>query len=123
MGRVTRDEKYRREGMERALRIAKDKGINGLEAELRLRGIINVPCGIGLESINRMKADMNQKIMNSFLILAAATLHDEFEFEQAKLDRFLTRMNEKAECMSEDYCTWDDQIKMLQEETGISFEK
>lgn len=57
--------------------------------------------------------------LDTVLILAAVTLRDTFDFGQKRVQRFVDKFNEKAECIMEDYCTWEDNIKILEEETGI----
>lgn len=42
--RLSREETARRQGMEYALRVAKEKGIEGLEAEIKRRGRTFAPC-------------------------------------------------------------------------------
>ena len=39
-----KEEQARMEGMAQALRIAKAKGIDGLEADLKMRNITGLPC-------------------------------------------------------------------------------
>lgn len=35
--------------------------------------------------------------------------------------RFVDRFNKKAECIMDDYATWEDQIQILKEECGLDF--
>lgn len=44
MSRISKEEQARREGMAQALRIAKKNGIEGLEADLKMRNAIDLPC-------------------------------------------------------------------------------
>ncbi len=48
------EEKARREGMAYALKIAKEKGIEGLEDDLKMRNAINLPIPVSKKSIRRM---------------------------------------------------------------------
>lgn len=48
-----------------------------------------------------------------------ATLHDEFDFGAKRCQRFIERMNLKAECIVDDLATWDDFIGQIREELGI----
>ena len=56
MGR-NKEEQARMEGMAQALRIAKAKGIDGLEADLKMRNITGLPCAVS-------RAAMDECIMN-----------------------------------------------------------
>lgn len=89
MSRISKEEQARREGMAQALRIAKKNGIEGLEADLKMRNAIDLPC--------------------------RATKED--------LDKFSENVDNKAECLAEDYTTWDEQIKIIAEECGIDMEE
>lgn len=109
----------RMEGMAQALRIAKTKGIDRLEADLKMRNITGLPCAVS-------RADMDECIMNikynavdTFTILVAYTLHEKFGFGKTRLDRFIRDFNFQAECLDEDYCTWEDQIEILRQECGL----
>lgn len=51
-----KEERARMEGMAQALRIAKEKGVEGLEEELKMRNIVDLPCAVS-------KAAMNECIM------------------------------------------------------------
>ena len=46
MARMNKEEQARREGMAYAFKIAKERGIDGLEKELRLRNITKLPVAI-----------------------------------------------------------------------------
>jgi len=44
---------------------------------------------------------------------------DEFDFGAKRCQRFIERMNLKAECIVDDLATWDDFIGQIREELGI----
>ena len=46
MAKLSKEEQARREGMSYALRVAREKGIDGLEEELRFRQAYDVPLKI-----------------------------------------------------------------------------
>lgn len=48
--------------------------------------------------------------------------HDEFGFGETQCQRFLDRMNQKAECMIDDFCTWEDYIQTIKEELNINMQ-
>ncbi len=51
MGR-NKEEQARMEGMAQALRTAKEKGIEGLEEEIRMRGITGLPCAVPKKALD-----------------------------------------------------------------------
>lgn len=113
------EEKARREGMAYALRIAKEKGIDGLEDDLKMRNAINLPIPVSKKALEECSINIKNNILDTIMILMVATLHDEFGFGEKRVQRAIDRLNYKAECIGEDYCTWDDQIQTIKEELNI----
>ena len=58
--------------------------------------------------------------LDTMVIIAVATIHDEFEFGAKRCQRFIDRMMLKADCLVEDMATWDDYIKMIKDELNIT---
>ena len=46
-------------------------------------------------------------------------LHEKFGFGRTRLDRFIHEFNFQAECLMDDYFTWEDQIEVLRKECGL----
>lgn len=119
MARLDKEEVARRDGMAYALRIAKEKGIEGLEEEIKYRNITEIPIAIKRDKLNECIENIKLNTIDTILILSAVTLRDEFGFGKARLARFIERFNLKTDCLVEDYCTWDDLRQNLEEECGI----
>lgn len=110
MARMNKEEQARREGMAYALRIAKEKGIDALEEDLKMRNAIGLPVGVDRKALNQFTENVKFNTVDTMVILMAVTLHDE-----RAIDRFMF----KANCLDEDYTTWQEQIEILKEELGI----
>ena len=119
MARLDKEEVARRDGMAYALRIAKEKGIEGLEEEIKYRNITEIPIAIKRDKLNECIENIKLNTIDTILVLSAVTLRDEFGFGKARLARFIERFNLKTDCLVEDYCTWDDLRQNLEEECGI----
>lgn len=119
MARLTKEDKWRREGMSYALRVAEEKGIDGLREDLKLRGAINLPIPVDEKLLNEFAYDIKDNVVNSMLILMAATLHDEFEFGEKRVQRAVDRLLFKASCLTGDYVTWNDIIEDIKQELNI----
>ena len=115
MGR-NKEEQARMEGMAQALRIAKTKGIDGLEADLKMRNITGLPCAVSRAAMDECIMNIKYNVVDTFTILVAYTLHEKFGFGKTRLNRFIHDFNFQAECLDEDYCTWEDQIEILRQE-------
>lgn len=119
MARLDKEEVARRDGMAYALRIAKEKGIEGLEEEIKYRNITEIPIALKRDKLNECIENIKLNTIDTILVLSATTLRDEFGFGKERLARFIERFNLKTECLVEDYCTWDDLRHNLEEECGI----
>lgn len=119
MGKISKEEQARREGMSYALEVAKEKGIDGLEEDLKMRNAINLPVGVSKKALAECSINMKNNILDTVMILMVATLHDEFGFGEKRVQRAIDRLNFKAECIGEDYCTWEDYIQVIKEELNI----
>ena len=122
MAKISKEDKWRREGMSYALRIAEEKGIDGLREDLKLRGAINLPIPIDEKLLNEFVYDIKDNVVNSMLILMAATLHDEFGFGEKRVQRAVDRLLFKASCLTGDYVTWNDIIEDVKQELNIELE-
>lgn len=107
----------RNEGMQFALRIAKEKGIEGLEYECKFRQATNLPTAIQVETARKAFDEIRINIAQLMRILAVATLRDEFGFGYVRLNRFIERFDLKVECITEDYVEWNDLVSAVYEET------
>lgn len=118
---TSKEEQARREGMSYALRVAKEKGIDGLEEELKRRQAYNIPIRISNKELQEFTDNAKNMMLDTILILASVTLHDEFGFGHDRLNRFKERFNFKAECIGDSFTDWQDQIDILREECGLEY--
>lgn len=114
-----KEEQARMEGMAQALRIAKEKGVDGLEADLKMRNITGLPCAVSRSAMDECIRNIKNNVVDTFTILVAYTLHEKFGYGPVRLARFIKEFNFQAECLADDYCSWDDQIDVLREECGL----
>lgn len=119
---TSKEELARREGMSYALKYVKENGIEALENELKRRGAYNIPIRISDKDLKVFTDNAKMMLLDTVLILASMTLHDEFGFGKDRLQRFVKRFNFKAECIGDDYTTWQDQINILKEECGLEYQ-
>ena len=82
----------RTEGMEFALRLVKDKGIEELEKEITL---------------------------DTYSILSVACLCDLWGFGKKRCQQFMDKMAEGAQYLVDDLATWDDYRQAIQERLGF----
>ena len=121
MAKVNKEEQARREGMAYALKIAKEKGIDGLEEELRFRNALRMPIAVDRKECDECVNTIKINVVDTVTIMAAMVLLDEFDFDRDKIQQFTERFNFKTECLLDDYTTWEDQIQILKEERELDY--
>ncbi len=119
MSRLDREEQCRRDGMMYALKIAQQKGVEGLEQEVKMRNICKASLAIPTPALNEFIGEAKACMMDTIMIVAYLTLMDEFGFGSKRLQRFRDRFNLKANCLTDDLVTWDDYINAIKQETGL----
>ena len=119
MSKLSKEECARYSGAEWLLRLAKEKGLDVAEQELTNRGIRNIPLGVTRKDIEDFYRKQKSNIILCMTLIAAATLHDEYDFEVEELNRYINRFNTKADCLCKEYVSWEDLQQIIKEETGI----
>ena len=119
MAKLDKVEQARREGMDYALTIAREKGIEGLEDEIKFRGISKVPIAVSRAAMEEGLAMIKSQTLDCMMLLSAVTLHDEFGFGHKRLGRFIDRLNLKANCTAEGYISWVEHLEILKEECNV----
>lgn len=119
MGKHDKVMRYRTDGMEYALKIAKERGINALEKEVRYRNKTGVSLPVPIEEVNAATAKIKQTTLDAMIILTVAVLHDEFDFGAKECQRFSDRMKKKAEGLADDMVTWEEYIGAIKDELGF----
>lgn len=119
MSRADREEQARREGMAYALNVARERGIDGLEEELKFQNATKIPTAVSREACDLCITKIKENTIDTVIVLMAATLHDEFGFGQKRVQQAINRFEEKAECLTDNYCTWKDHMDAIKDELGI----
>lgn len=109
----------RTEGMEFALRIAKEQGIEELEREVRSRQKTGISLNVTRQELNAMTDKIKKMTLDTFTTLSIASIHDVFGFEEAECRKFMNKMEEGARYLMDDLATWNDYIKAIKDELGM----
>lgn len=81
----------RTEGMELALRIAKDKGIEELEKEVRFRQKTGISLNVTRQELNKASDKIKEMTLDTFTLLSVAALHDVFGFGKQRCERYMKK--------------------------------
>lgn len=120
MGKLEEYMKGRTEGMEFALRLVKDKGIEELEKENKFRNRTGISLNVTRQELNAASGKIKEMTLDTFTILGVAALHDAFGFGEKCCQRFMDKMGEGAEYLMNDLATWKDYISAIKEELGMN---
>lgn len=119
MAKVSKFEAARRDGMAYALKVAKEHGVDALEEEIRYRGITHAPIGMEKETIDAFTERCKRAIFSSMTCLVLMILRDEYGFGKVRGERFIQQFTNKAECLLENFASWEDFRDTIQEEMNI----
>lgn len=119
MSNLKKEEQMRREGMAYALRVAKERGIDGLEEELEKRNATEVPIRISTSQLKEFSQLVKHNVIFYMGVLTKGVLADKFDFDADQLKIFDENLNFRADCLTEDYTTWKDQIDTLNEDFNL----
>ena len=97
MARMSKEEQARREGMAYALRFAREKGLDALEADLKMRNAIDLPLRVSKADLDKFSDNVKYNTVLYVKILMAVTMHDEFGFGNKRIKQMFesstTRLN------------------------------
>lgn len=116
---MTKEEMARREGMAYALRVAKAKGIDGLEEELAFRNATKIPTAVSRNVCNEVIEKIKLNTIDTVLILSVAVLNDEFGFGEKRINHFKESFDRKTDCLCTGYVNWQDFIDDIQARLGV----
>ena len=102
-----------------ALRIAESDGIEGLRKEIKFRGVTGIHTALAKKELDQASKQIKEMTLDTMIVLAVATLHDEFDFGQKRCQRFMDRLELKAGCLIDNLATWPDYIKAIKDEIGL----
>ena len=119
MGKIDEYASGRNDGLLLALKIVEEDGVDALREEIKFRGARGINTAMSKQELNKACTKRKEMTLDTMLTLSVTTLHDEFDFGAKRCQRFIKRMNLKAECIVDDLATWDDFVEQIREELGI----
>lgn len=117
--KISKEEQARRDGMAYALKVAKEKGIDGLEDEIKRRGCSIAPCTIRQKELDELKKNISDNAIVSITAMSAYVLRWKFGFGDKRINRFKDYVNDLADSIVRDYLTVDDILQELKNDYGI----
>lgn len=124
MGKQSKEQLARQQGMAYALRLVQEKGVEALEKEMQMRGIantqgLNIPLGVSREGVQKLVEDIKLNTLDTILIMSLWVMHKEFGFGTKRMNQYTQAFNKEADYLADDFFTWGDLKRQLLEECGI----
>lgn len=119
-----KEEKWRMEGASYALRIAKEKGIDGLEQDLKMRGALHIPMNVPMKALHELYEQLAKRVMDSVKTVAMWTLYEQ-GWKSVRLKRFEEQMDRHSYmCMEldrygENYVKLSDMAREMKDQCGV----
>lgn len=110
----------RNEGIQFALKIAKERGIEALEEEAEFRKTTGIPLKVDREQYKEALTEMYNKIVDTIMTVTLAALNREYDMGSKRLNRFLTRFDFIFECLEDpDNVTLKEIAENLEDEAKL----
>ena len=106
-------------GMDRALRLAKNEGIEALEKEVGFRNNSGIHTRLTTKEIDVGLQDIKELTIKTVTTMAVAVLYGEFGFDEKKLQEFLETFEKAAVDLNNGLVTWPDICKNIERLTNI----
>lgn len=122
MAKVTKEELQRYAGAQWFEGMVKSRGLEEASKELKGRINFGVPLRVSQKDLDDCVNRIKINTIKTMVLMSALVLADEFDFEQADINRFSKRFNDKVEVLNYDLAEWKDYQQILKDEYGIEFE-
>lgn len=119
MNKMKEYERGREDGLDLALRIVRDGGIEALEREIKFRGITGVHTSLASKDLDKAAQKIKEMTLDTFAILGIAVLHDDFGFGEKRCQRFRNGFDRAADYINDGLAEWIDYVDAIKEELGI----
>lgn len=112
----------RDDGLQVALKIVKESGVEGLEREIKYRGLTGIHTSMSEKELTAAGIKFKFLTIKTVLCMAVSVLRDEFDFGLQRLQRFIKRFMEKTSCLEGGWISWAEMQDNIREETGIEID-
>lgn len=121
MARMSKIEQARWDGFNRACRVAKEQGVDGLLEEQKRRGISGISIAIDRETIRDIADQIAKNAIYLSINTGAMVLHDKFDFGHKRIQRWLTEYTEVVDSVDKELLSHQDIETALKNEAKIDF--
>ncbi len=119
MGRLTKYEQARRDGMDYAYRIVEEQGIEALEKRVDRNRKTFVPAFLSDAKLREFEERVKRNCIVSFTCMMAMVLRDKYGFGNKRMAEFSVAFHDMADSIAGEWLTYNDIIETIKEETGV----
>ena len=120
MAKLSKEQKAYLDGMAFALKVAKESGIEGLEEEIKFRGITNAPLNVSAKELTvAARARAHEELL--FVATAsAATLADHIKMPPSRVLDYLKEFNHRVDIYRKDPDAFREAQQKLDRNLGLN---
>ena len=128
MAKVSKEFEWRMQGMLYAYKIAKEQGIDALEADIRMRNFLKAPLNISKQEIDKFKIYLSENLYHTMLTVTLMVLHDHLGFAKKRLLDFKEKFDAMTQTifdfdqMGQHYVTLEDYAVYLNEKADLGLD-
>lgn len=128
MAKRNKEHEYRMQGIMHARQVVKERGLEGLESDIRKRGFLRVPLTYTEGQINSFWDDLSKNLYTTMLTVTCMVLSDRYGFGKKRLRAFKMEFDKKTQdaldldSLGEHYVTLEDYANYLNEEYGLGID-
>lgn len=119
MAKLSKYEEGRRDGMDYAYRLVKEKGIEALERRVDRNRKTFAPAFMGDNSLNKFTSETKQACIFTFTCMMSMVMRDKYGFGRKRLSEFVNYFNNLADSIAGEWLYYNDIVYIIKTETGI----
>lgn len=123
MNKMREYERGREDGLDLALRIVRQGGLEALEKECRFRNITGIHTSLAVKDLDKASEKIKEVIADCYVVLSLAVLHDVFQFGEVRCQRFRNGLDKAADYINDGLAEWIDYVNSIKEEMGIELKE
>lgn len=119
MAKINKTDQARKDGMDYAYRILKEKGIESLEKRVDRNRKTFAPAFLSDYHLDEFEKEVKTNCILTIMCSAIMVLHDKFGYGPKRLERFKDELIEMCDSVAKKYLSFNDIVSVIREETGI----
>lgn len=119
MARLNKIIQARNDGLLIALKIVKEKGVEGLEDEIKFRNITGLHTKYSKSELEEAEEKFKRQVVLYYQAASLFTLKEKFGFGKVRLKRYHDMFEDLCDSVIRDYLTLEDIVDYLKDEYDI----